>query len=112
MKTSYFAKVKSLYGKNLVSIALKTPPNFRGQSYDPLAPTWEMLNGLKYEGKSEKWYIEQYQTILDKLKPENVINKLGEDAILCCWEGKDEFCHRHLVAEWFIKADYSISELE
>lgn len=112
MKTSYFAKVKNLYGENLVSIALKTPSNFRGQSYDPLAPSWEIFNGFIYEGKSKKWYIEEYNKILDKLNPNDVVDKLGNDAILCCWEGPNKFCHRHLVAEWLTKAGYQVDELD
>jgi len=27
--------------------------------------------------------------------------RLGEDAILLCWENSGVFCHRRLVAEWF-----------
>ncbi len=41
MKTSYFAKVKNMYEENLVSIANKTPPGFRGIIYNRLAPQYE-----------------------------------------------------------------------
>ena len=48
IKTSYFAKMKK-YAGNGVGIAIcKYPPKgYRGIVYDKLAPTYEMIQGMK-----------------------------------------------------------------
>ncbi len=64
-------------------------------------------------GYDNDWYREKYyKTILNKLDSHITYNRLGADAIICCWEKPDKFCHRQLVAEWFKEAGYNIKELE
>lgn len=29
-----------------------------------------------------------------------VLNSIHRDIILCCYETPEEFCHRHILAEW------------
>lgn len=112
MKTSYFAKVKKLYGANLVSIAGKTPDGFRGTIYSKLAPKYEWWKEWKDNHLDEEWYRKKYYTtVLDKLDPHKIYQQLGEDAILCCYEKSGDFCHRHIVAEWFKKYGYDVEEL-
>ena len=112
MKTSYFAKVKGMYGLNLVSVAGKTPEGFRGTIYSKLAPKYEWWSVWKKENKGEEWYRERYfTTVLNTLNPYEIYNRLGDDAILCCYEKSGDFCHRHLIAEWLRKAGYSVEEL-
>jgi len=111
MKTSYFAKVRNLYGANLISIALKTPPGFKGTIYTRLAPTYELLNKWKNKKINEREYIEEYLQILNKLDPHKIYQQLGEDAILLCYEKSGDFCHRHIVADWFKKYGYDVEEL-
>lgn len=112
MKTSYFANVKNMYNENLVSIAMKTPEGFRGRIYEPLAPKYDWWIEWKKRGLSEEWYREKYyETVLDKLNPANIYRQLGEDAILCCYESPEKFCHRHIVAEWLENAGYEVEEL-
>lgn len=112
MKTSYFANVKKVYGENLVSIAGKTPDGFRGRIYSKLAPRYEWWMEWKNNHLSEEWYKEKYySTVLDLLDPHKVVKDIGEDAILCCYEKRGEFCHRLFVAEWLRKAGYDIEEL-
>lgn len=81
-------------GERLVSIALFAPWAYQGRRYPALAPRREMLT------MDEATYRVEYQKILDNLDPRKVFEDLGEDAILLCWEGSGEFCHRRLVAEW------------
>jgi len=38
---------------------------------------------------------------LAKLDPGEVYAELGEGVILLFWARPGDFCHRHLVAEWF-----------
>ena len=40
-----------------------------------------------------------YETVLSQLDPKQVYDEL-EGRILLCFENPDEFCHRHIVAEW------------
>ena len=98
MQTSYFAK--SATDPNAVAITIKKPPFFKGRHYPKLAPPSLLL--LKYKNDhDENFYQMVYiRDVLNKLKPMDVVNELGEDAVLICWEGKDKFCHRHIVAEW------------
>jgi hypothetical protein len=110
MHTSYFAKYRNK--PNGVSIALYPPKGFTGRLYTKLAPPpWlfvrfktMILNGRTDE--AEEWYVETYQAeVLDKLDPHQVLEELGEDAVVLCYEAKNEdgtpkFCHRHLFAKW------------
>lgn len=112
MKTTYFANVKKLGDMNFVSIARKTPDGFPGIIYEPLAPTWEILQEYKYGQKDKRWYIEKYiDDVLSRLNPRKVIDIIGEDAVLCCWETPEKFCHRHIVAKWFEQAGYKVEEI-
>jgi len=111
MKTSYFSKITILKG-NFISIARKTPNNFPGIIYEPLAPPWWLLEEYKKGNKDKKWYIDNYvDHVLRKLNPHEVVKRIGEDAILCCYESSEKFCHRHIVAKWFQKYGYSVTEI-
>lgn len=98
MYTSYYAKYK---GNNGISIAGKCPSFYKGKEYKKLAPkyTWwkNWKDGLIDNNEYIKLY---YETVLNKLDPQQVYNELGENAVLLCWENKDKFCHRHIVAKW------------
>jgi len=99
VNTSSFSK--SGNKSKAVSIAGKSPTSFKGRQYRKLAPLYWFFVKYKKDG-DEIFYTEQYQKeVLDKLDPKKVYEELGEDAILCCWEGPRKFCHRHLVAKWF-----------
>jgi hypothetical protein len=41
-----------------------------------------------------------YATLLEKLSASKVVEDLGENAILLCWEDFNVGCHRRMVAEW------------
>jgi uncharacterized protein (DUF488 family) len=99
MNTSYFAKYK---GENAISISLSTPSWFKGTQYKKLAPSWNLLNGYKNGAISKEKYTEIYKReVLDKLDPKQVYEELGENTVLMCWEKSSDFCHRHIVSQWF-----------
>lgn len=101
MKTSYFAK--SAKHPNAVSIAVKAPPGFTGRQYKKLAPKYWFFKKYKEDGDTV-FYTEQFnREVLAPLNPEKIYGELGEEAVLLCWEGKNKFCHRHIVARWFEK---------
>jgi uncharacterized protein (DUF488 family) len=101
MKTSYFARSGKL--PEAVSIAGECPGSFKGRQYKKLAPKRWFYDRYQ-ENKNETEYTWcYYSEVLRKLDPKQVFDDLGENAVLLCWEKSEEFCHRHLVAEWLSK---------
>lgn len=92
---------------------------YKGNSYPELAPKLSFWKKMvqKYKKISEeennKYYIKEYwEQILSKLDPQEVYDKLDHTTLLC-YENNDEFCHRHIVAEWFqILLDIEIPEIK
>lgn len=86
-----------------VSISAKAPHYFFGRWYMHLAPSWEMINGIKYGGWTEADYTKAYLDLIIKergLTPERVVDELADGSILLCYEKPSDFCHRHIAAEW------------
>jgi len=79
---------------------------YNGEFYSKLAPKllfwskWhEMKDKVSFE-ESTIFYIENYYNeVLSKLDPEEVYRDLN-NSVLLCYEDSNEFCHRHIVAEW------------
>jgi uncharacterized protein (DUF488 family) len=96
-----------------VSIASRAPLWYTGRQYKKLAPKLWFFKKYKQDG-DEAFYREQYQKeILDQLDPAEVYKELGERAVLLCYEKPGDFCHRHIVSEWFEKhLGIQITELE
>lgn len=53
-------------------------------------------------------YDRQYEAILDGLNAREVLEQLGESAVLLCWEKPGFWCHRRRVAEW-LEAELEIT---
>lgn len=86
-----------------VSISAKAPSYFYGRWYLYLAPSWEIINGIKYGGWTEADYTRAYLDLIvneRNLTPERVVDDLEDGSILLCYEKPSDFCHRHIVAEW------------
>ena len=97
MQTSYF--YKEFKNEKAVSISGKSPVGFIGREYKKLAPKYWFFKKYKEDGDQE-FYTKQYEKeVLSLLDPKKVLEDLGEDAILLCYE-KEGFCHRHLVSKW------------
>lgn len=86
-----------------VCISIKPIWWFKGKCYYPLAPTWDIVNGVKSGEIDEKEYTKQYLKILEKLDPQKVVDDLGDGAIMLCYESPKDFCHRHIVSYWLNK---------
>lgn len=114
--TSYFAKANKL-PENIVpiSISAKPPKGYKGLQYKKLAPTYQILMDWKASGNADE-YIEAYdEEVLCCHKPAKVVVELmqlseGKDVALLCFEKPEDFCHRHLVAEWLTKAGFECHE--
>ena len=77
-----------------------------GSYYSKLMPkksfweVWEKNRGIYSEEMNNKYYVlEYYRQVLKQLDPEEVYKELN-NSVLLCYEEADEFCHRHIVAEW------------
>lgn len=105
--TSYFAKIRK-FPKDIVpiGIAVFNPKGYKGLVYKKLAPTPQILNNWKLN-KNEEEYIRCYKhQILDNLDANIVFEELvalskTNNFALCCYEKSEDFCHRHIVADWF-----------
>lgn len=115
MTTSYFAKYR---GDNSIAICARPPIWFMGKEYRKLAPkNWFLWEYKKGKITEEKYIELYYEQVLNKLDAKKVYHDLielaGEDAVLVCWCGKDKFCHRHIISEWFKKElGIEITELQ
>lgn len=119
MYTGYFAKLKKYQEAGLVpvSIALKSPDWYHGLEYKRLAPSWDILSAWKSgEHKGDvDYYTKHFKEVLDTLRPEDVIIELKQfgllqNIILLCYEKPEDFCHRHLVANWLNKNGLYVTE--
>lgn len=126
--TSYFAKTKQLKEMgydNLVCVAGYAPKFYfdtpKARFYPDLAPKREWWKEwlLKFKDnpnspESQAWYEQKYkETVLDKLDPKTVLKELGDNAVMLCYEKPEDFCHRHLIADWLsTNTDAKVSEVQ
>lgn len=94
-----------------VAISIRPPDWYTGRTYSALAPTWEIVMGVKQGTITNEEYTRRYKLILSKLDPHTIANDLGDSTIMLCYESPDKFCHRHLVADWLKAAGYDVHEL-
>ena len=114
--TSYFGNLKNL-PKDIVPIAIcgKIPDWYDGLCYRDLAPKYKFFMEWK-KNHDNNYYIEHYnEEVLDNLCSHFVVGDLydmaeGKNFALICYEKPDEFCHRHLVADWLTKNGYPCIE--
>ena len=105
--TSYFAKLRTLPDNIIpISICGKAPEWYKGLQYKKLAPKYDFFMKWK-ENHDNDYYIKCFkEQVLNELNPYEVIDELynlseDKDIVLICYEKPDNFCHRHLVREWF-----------
>lgn len=106
--TSYFGNLENL-PKNLVKISIArysdSFPNI--PRYEPLMPSKSLLFKIKKGIIGEFMYAKLFNQHLYSLDMEKVISDLVEiagenDIVLLCYETPDKFCHRKLIAKWFM----------
>jgi len=101
MKTSYFANRTAAADPNAVAISRGVPRWFKGRIYDPLRPSWKLVQAAKEGAIGEEEYARRYHAeVLAALDPAVVRRELGDEAILLCWERPGAPCHRRIVARW------------
>jgi uncharacterized protein YeaO (DUF488 family) len=105
----YTSNFKNMHGlpKTVIPIAicLYPPPAFWGPVYGKLAPKSRWFNKYKGDGNWDSFSRHYVEDVLSSLRQGEVRADLkalghGSDVALLCYEGANENCHRHLVAEW------------
>ena len=121
--TSYFANLRKL-PENIIPISIcgKAPDWYKGLQYKKLAPKYDFFMEWK-KNHDNDYYIKCFkEQVLDKLNVDDVVKELDSLLIdvtttlnykvdsmlvpriaLVCYEKPSDFCHRHLVADWFNK---------
>ena len=108
--TSYFGNLKNLSDKYIpISIARWTPKWYKGLRYSKLAPNLTLLTWWRKSDKTQKdkdFYKLAFLKHLTTLNPHKIALELndkcnGKIPVLICFEKPGDFCHRHIVAEWF-----------
>jgi uncharacterized protein YeaO (DUF488 family) len=110
--TGYFAYNTRHINSDMVpvSISLGTPRWFKGtHEMKSLAPSREILAITKKGGEDATGaYTEAFRNYLGALNREVIVQKIakisqengGAPVVLCCYEKLEDFCHRHIVADW------------
>lgn len=101
MKTSNFAS--DWNNPKAVSIERYHPKGWEGRIYMALAPPPFLLE-YRDELTEKEFIREYYKHVLSRLNPRTVVQELGIDAVLLCYERHGEFCHRKIVAEWLFQS--------
>ena len=110
--TSYFANIKNLKNRKLISISQITPhwADISGE-YKALAPTKSILFGYKNEEISDEEYTKRYrEEVLSKLDPRKVYDDLN-GSVLLCYEKRGDFCHRNIVSDWLLENGFKSKEV-
>jgi len=119
--TSYFAKLRKLDTAIIpVAICAKVPDWYTGLQYKKLAPKYSFFSKWKIDHDNEYYIQHFYEEVLNKLDAKTVLkelydlaqrqNKNFKDIMLICYEKPEDFCHRHIVSEWFQKSGIVCSE--
>ena len=115
--TSYFAVEKKIpTDVTRVSIAKWVPKGMRYIEYQKLAPTEKILRAYKDGKLTTENYAKAYKReVLDKITLKEVMSFFelvgnGNDIVLLCFEKSVDFCHRHILAEWFIEQGIQVDE--
>ena len=118
--TTYFAKLRKL-PENIrpIAICAKPPTGYTGAIYRTFAPKYNFFAKYKITKDVEEFTENYVGQVLNQLNPARVVTELYYqlglapntcDIALVCFEKSGDFCHRHLVAEWLIKAGYECKE--
>ena len=103
--TSYFGNSKKLQqaGIKVIGISLYPPRWFNAISVKQVAPTKSILFA---NGQTQEEYTRRYRSeVLSQQDMQQFLKTVeqasgGQDVALCCYEKPEDFCHRHILADW------------
>lgn len=108
--TSYFAKIKDYPDMSFVSVSRFTPKAIKIPVLLYLAPSSDVLRDYKEDKDLDK-FIRKFNKQLKMLDADTVASALN-NRVLVCYEKSDDFCHRHIIAQWLRNHGYEVEELE
>ena len=79
-----------------------------------VAPTWDLILNVRNCKITHEQYTKGYLALLKQrnLNPQQIANMFEQGTIFLCYEAPDDFCHRHIFAEWMEQnADVKFTEL-
>lgn len=119
--TSYFANSRN-FPKGAIPIAIcrGVPSWYNGLVYQTVAPTQRILQEWHEDNDERAYKVRFAHDVLRNVEPVRVLNELqlmvpyeirekmdcpvwdSKDVhiVLLCYEVAEDFCHRHLVADW------------
>ena len=119
--TSYFANSRN-FPKGAIPIAIcrGVPSWYNGLVYQTMAPTQRILQEWHEDNDEMAYKVRFAHDVLRNVEPVRVLNELqlmvpyeirekmdcpvwdSKDVhiVLLCYEVAEDFCHRHLVADW------------
>ena len=114
--TTYFARLRTLPPEiTPVAICGKAPDWYAGLQYKKLAPRRSFFSVWR-QTRDSHYYVEHFNTeVLTQLNARSVYDELtrltgSTEIALVCYERPEQFCHRHLVANWFRENGIEIKE--
>ena len=111
--TSYFAAMRRMTEEQksrCICIALWPTKGVSIPIYSNLAPTKKILLDYKKNSDTKKYIHDYCFHVLSRIDPHEVYEYL-DNKILLCYEKPEDFCHRHIVANWFKTYGYECKEL-
>ncbi len=117
--TSYFAKLKSLPDNIVpISICSKAPDWYKGLQYKKLAPKYDFFMKWKKDHDDDHFIKCFNEQVLLGLNAPEILCELqslagvNKDIVLLCYEKSTDFCHRHLVSNWFREHNIPCNEFD
>ena len=112
--TSYFSNWRNFPEDSYVIGVTRYPPEHI-ENWSQLAPSETLLRQYKNHQIDDFMFSVKYKEWLESIVNKRTYQKLLKELqtqykniILCCYETKQEFCHRHILADWL---DMDIKEL-
>ena len=116
--TSYFANLHNIPDE-IVPIAIcgDLPDDYKGLQYRRLGPRFVFYTKWLQDHNNEEFTQEYKRLVLEGRSAKSVVEDLyslskGKDVVLICKEKPDEFCCRHLLADWLCNNGYNCVEFD
>lgn len=111
--TSYFAHINKI-PKEYKLYYISTSTVYPMPQLSCVVPNWQIVKEYKDGIINEEVYTQKYLNMLENNKEEILkqIQSLSDNSVLLCYEGKNKFCHRHILAEWLKTYNINIEEIE
>ena len=117
--TSYYANYKNFGDAVLVQISRSKPSSvFINYAISEFMPSSSLLFNYKAGKVSEDMYISEYIAQLDKHSDDRYqsffdwLLSQEKDVVFLCYEGKDKFCHRHILADYLNKKSKGVLNIQ